>query len=140
MGNKKRGRPRGYKLSEETKDKIRQSRIGRSHSKETKNKISKSLTKHFRRQDPLADSIEREYSDNLDEVGNWICDAEEDLNSLDDVMTTKRLFYLNQIEVTFGQDIERFCHNATPEFLLMLKEDLMSSGLINELSELNSLL
>ena len=40
---RKRGRPIGHKLSETTKEKIRQKRLGTSHTKETKDKISKSL-------------------------------------------------------------------------------------------------
>jgi len=140
METKKRGRPSGLRLSEDTKDKIRQSRIGRSHSSDTKDKISKSLTKHFKNKDPLSESMEREYSEYSNEVGEWICDAECQLNDLDDVMTSKRLLYLNQIEVSYGHDIESFCHNATPEFLLILKEDLIELGLIKQIDELNSLI
>jgi len=43
-----RGRPLGYKLSAESKDKIRKSRIGTTHSDGTKNKISKSLKAYFK--------------------------------------------------------------------------------------------
>jgi len=41
----KRGRPVGHKLSKKTKDKIRKSRIGKSHSKETRRKISAGVNK-----------------------------------------------------------------------------------------------
>ena len=34
----RQGRPLGFKLSEESKNKIRQSRIGKRHTQETKNK------------------------------------------------------------------------------------------------------
>lgn len=44
---KKRGRPFGHKLSEESKNKIRQSRLGQDHSDKTRVKISKSLNKYF---------------------------------------------------------------------------------------------
>ena len=44
----KRGRPQGYKLSEESKDKIRQSRIGQIHDNEIKIKISNSLKRYFK--------------------------------------------------------------------------------------------
>lgn len=37
------GRPRGHKLSEETKQKIRESRLGQEHSEETRKKIGDSV-------------------------------------------------------------------------------------------------
>jgi len=43
-----RGRPMGYQLSKESKDKISKSRTGQFHSQKTKDKISKSLKKYFR--------------------------------------------------------------------------------------------
>jgi len=43
-----RGRPKGYKLSVISKIKISNSRIGQSHSKETKQKISTSLKQFFK--------------------------------------------------------------------------------------------
>lgn len=44
----KRGRPKGHKLSEESKQKISVSKTGYIHSGRTKKKISKSLKKYFR--------------------------------------------------------------------------------------------
>lgn len=43
-----RGRPVGYKLSEESKDKIRESRTDTSQSLQTKRKISRSLKRYFK--------------------------------------------------------------------------------------------
>jgi hypothetical protein len=43
-----RGRPVGYELSMESKNKIRKSRVGKMHSDQTKNKISKSLKAYFK--------------------------------------------------------------------------------------------
>jgi hypothetical protein len=43
-----RGRPVGYQLSEESKDKIRNGRMGTRHSQKTRDKISKSLKKYFK--------------------------------------------------------------------------------------------
>jgi len=135
-----RGRPTGYRLSEESKDKIRNSRLGKPHSKETKNKISQSLIKHFKEKDPLSECLEKEYSEFSDEVCEWICEKEFEINELDDVITNKRLLYLNQVEISYGNDIERFCHNTTPEFLMMLKESLISLGLFEEMEELGTLI
>lgn len=56
------------------------------------------------------------------------------------VISGKRLSYLNQMELCFGSEIENFCHFTTPEFILLLKEQLKEEGLIEELQELKSLL
>ena len=45
---RRRGRPLGYKLNGESKDKIRLSRIGQSQNDDTKSKISESLKHYFR--------------------------------------------------------------------------------------------
>ena len=58
----RRGRPIGHRLSESTKEKIRQKRLGTSHTRATKDKISRSLKAYFKSKDKLADSIEYEYS------------------------------------------------------------------------------
>lgn len=125
-----RGRPFGHRLSEKTKEKIRIGRLGSSHTTQTKNKISKSLTMYFKNRDSLADSIEQEYSYISDEAVAWIVEHQEEID--DDgcayIMTEKRLSYLKQIELCMGSDIEYlFGHNTTPELLLMLEEEIKKS-------------
>jgi len=44
----KRGRPLGHKLSEESKQKISESKTGQQHDRKTKKKISKSLLRYFK--------------------------------------------------------------------------------------------
>jgi len=40
-------------------------------------------------------------------------------------MTEKRLSYLNQVEIAMGSDVENmFGHSATPEFFMLLKEEM----------------
>ena len=47
--NKQRpGRPLGFKLTEESKGKIRESRLGQTHDERTKRKISKSIKRYFK--------------------------------------------------------------------------------------------
>jgi hypothetical protein len=43
----KRGRPKGHKLSEETKKQISKSKTGQKHLAETRQKIRESVTKYF---------------------------------------------------------------------------------------------
>ncbi len=135
---RKRGRPCGHRLSEETKDRIRQKRMGCCHTKKTKDKISRSLVEYFRKRDALSLSLANEYSYVSDEAVDWICEHREDIDKIEHVMTERRLMYLRQIEICIGSDIEYlFGHNITPEFLILLKEELQEEGQ-NEL-ELHSL-
>jgi len=133
---KKRGRPIGFELSEETKEKIRQSRLGKSHSQETRNKISKSLLRYFRKKDPVSEGISNEYKYFQREVTDWLYEHSSDLDDTDDIMANKRLVYLSQLELCYGSNIENFCHSATPEFLLLLKEELENNQMTDEDKEL----
>jgi len=134
------GRPTGYRLSEKSKDKIRSSRFGTHHSEETKNKISKSLTKYFKERDPLSESIRYDYKDFPEQVDDWILDNKKDIDQTEHVMTEKRMFFLGQLEICSGFDINNFSHETTPEFLILLKEELIEKGLTEELEELKALI
>lgn len=135
------GRPSGHRLSDRTKEKIRQKRLGCCHTQETKDKISRSLTEYFKSRDSLSASIENEYIDVSDEAVEWICEHREELDMTDHVMTEKRLMYLKHLEICIGSDIEYlFGHNATPEFLILLKEELEENGSDADINELRSLI
>ena len=139
--NRRRGRPFGHRLSEETKDKIRNRRLGTHHSQETKDKISKSLIKYFRKRNSLSASIEHEYSYVSEEAAGWVYDNRDAIDETEYVMTEKRLSYLKQIELCLGNDIEHiFGHNATPEFLLMLEEEIVELYVNDRVKELCSLI
>lgn len=139
--SRKRGRPVGHRISERTKDKIRCKRLGTHHSKATKDKISKSLSKYFKRRDSLAESIEYEYRYFPKEAADWVYDNRDALDNTEHVITEKRLSYLNQVELSFGADIETlFGHNTTPEFLLLLKEEIAEALDKSKIAELHSLL
>lgn len=134
------GRPTGYRLSKKSKDKIRSSRFGTHHSEETKNKISKSLTKYFKERDPLSENIRYDYRDFPEQVDDWILDNKKDIDQTEHVMTEKRIFFLGQLEICSGFDINNFSHETTPEFLILLKEELIEKGLTEELEELKALI
>jgi len=137
---KKRGRPVGYELTDESKNKIRQSRLGKPHSKETKNKISRSLIRYFRKRDPVSNGLENEYKYFPKEAKKWLADHRDEIDNTDDIISNKRIVYLGQLEVCYGSDIENLCHLMTPEFLLMLKEELAALEMTDELQELFSLI
>ncbi len=138
--DKRRGRPVGHELSDETKDKIRCSRIGKSHSRETRNKISRSLIEYFRKRDPVSTGIENEYKYFPDEAKDWLASHREEIDETEGIMANRRIIYLSQLEACYGSDIENFCHFTTPEFLLLLKEELQRLNMREELRELTSLI
>lgn len=137
-GTKRPGRPLGYTLSEGAKDKIRRSRVGKSHSMETRNKISLSLLHYFRQKDPVSNGIENEYKSFPNDARQWLCDHRWEIDNTEGIMANKRLDYLSQQEVCYGSEIESFCHYATPEFFLLLKEELRGNA--DGLLELSSLI
>ena len=54
QGNGRRGRPIGYRLSEESKRAISESKKGQVHKQATKDKISRSLIVYFRKKNPVS--------------------------------------------------------------------------------------
>lgn len=134
-----RGRPPGFRLLEESKEKIRQSRLGTRHSEKTKNKISRSLIAYFKKRDSFTESIRNEYRDFPQYIDDWLVDHKELLDESESIMAEAKLTYLQQIEMCYGNEIDKFGHEASPEFLLMLKEELLELGLLDELEELHVL-
>lgn len=128
MGKNKqgrRGRPLGFKLSEASKRAISESKKGQQHKQVTKEKISRSLIRHFRAQNPLSEELTNMYCDFEDgdnEVCRWMATNEEVIDSIDDVMTLKSLRNANRIEITAGYTIEFFSHEITPELLILFIE------------------
>lgn len=126
----RRGRPFGHRLSEETKNKIRIGRSGAKHRQDTKDKISRSLSAYFKRRDSFAAALEYEYISISDEALDWIDDNRDDIDISDSIITERRLLHLRQLEISVGNELEQFFgHNANPEFLLLLKEQLISQDL-----------
>ena len=121
--NGKRGRPIGYKLSEESKRAIAESKRGQRHREETKDKISKSLIIYFKQFNSLGDEVTEKYCRiGNDRLCEWANDVKEELDEVEDVLTEKRMRNTRKIELCCGNDIERFAHGATPELLIMLKQ------------------
>lgn len=120
---KRRGRPKGFRLSDESRQKISKSKEGQRHTQETKDKISRSLILYFRKINPLSDEIERRYCRmDDDEACGWVHDVRDDLNNLHDVLTDRSMRNTRRIELTCGNYIEFFGHEMTPEVILLFKE------------------
>ena len=124
MNSGRRGRPVGFKLSELSKRSISESKKGQRHRQETKDKISDSLIVYFKKLNPLSEELTNMYC-NFEEGGEvceWMANNEDNLDSLDDVMTLKSLRNANRIEITVGPNIEFFSHEITPELLVLFIE------------------
>jgi hypothetical protein len=134
------GRPVGFKVSEETKDRIRDKRLGSCHSEETKRKISESLSMYFKKRYSLSDDFLNEYGYTSREIREWV---DSNLNRLDemiDVVTNRRIMYIARwLELGTGDNTDKLGHELTPEFLLLIKEDMFDNDLLQELKLLNYL-
>jgi len=127
---RQRGRPIGFRLSEESRRAISKSKEGQTHSQETKDKISRSLILYFRKLNPLSEEIEKRYCGiNNIENYDWMQDVREDLDDLTDVRTDKSLRNTRRVEITCGNTIEYFGHSITPEVITLFKEFCRLNGL-----------
>lgn len=131
-GQEKRpiGRPRGFRLSEESKQAISKSKQGQSHKQETRDKISRSLIIYFKKLNPLSEDIENKYCRADDDITcGWVQSVREQLDDLDDVLTRKAMRSKTRMEISCGSNIEYFSHNLTPEILLLFKEFCTANNL-----------
>ncbi len=116
----RRGRPDGHKLSQETKNKIAQSKVGHRHSIETKDKIAAGLVKYFKKKNPLSKELTRMYGD---VAGDWIEENKEEIDAAEDVNTLIRMRAISRVEYPVGPAIEWMAiNNVTPELLVLAKE------------------
>lgn len=130
MDRGKRGRPLGFRLSEYSKTAISRSKTGQKHSQETKDKISKALMSYFKKLNPLSREIEKRYCGGGNvEISCWMDRTREYIDSLDDIRTSRSMKNSRSIEVSYGQNIEGFSHDLTPEKLLELLEECIEKDI-----------
>jgi len=130
LGNGKRGRPIGYKLSEESKRAISASKRGQVHKQITKDKISRSLIVYFRKKNPVSVEMINYYGRiSGQDACTWIDDASEGIDECEEIITEKALRNKQKMEITCGSNIELFSHRVTPELLIMFKEYCDKKGL-----------
>ena len=55
-------------------------------------------------------------------IRDWMIENTEDLDLCDDVMTIKSLRNARRIELSWGNNIEFFAHELTPELIVLFKE------------------
>ena len=116
----KRGRPKGHRLSEETKRKISKSKTGQTHSIETRNKISASLVEYFKEHRSVAKEMMRRY--NNVEALNWIMKHSHEL----DTAGIETEHYLDSLkhgpEALVGDTVSFYGHGCTPLDILIADE------------------
>lgn len=128
MSDKGRGRPIGFKLSEASKRAISEAKKGQKHKESTKVKISRTLREYFRSKNPLSDEIINTYCRvNDDDICDWMYNVTDELDSYRDILTQRILKNKLNIELSYGDNIEKmFSHSITPELLIMYKEERLS--------------
>ena len=123
QSNGRRGRPIGYRLSEESKRAISESKKGQVHKQATKDKISRSLIVYFRKKNPVSVEMINYYGRISGETAcDWIGGAREGIDECEEIMTEKALRNKQKMEITCGANIELFSHKLTPELLMLFKE------------------
>ena len=126
VGQGRKGRPIGFRLSQASKRAISEAKKGQRHKPTTKDKISRSLQNYFRKKNPLSEEIINMYCNVADdEMCAWANSVSEDLDEYRDILTQKILNNKIRIELSYGDNIEEiFSHSMTPELLLMEKQYL----------------
>jgi len=123
MSKSRRGRPLGFRLSEESKKAISESKKGQKHKQETKDKISRTLMLYFRKQHPVSEEIINRYCrTNNDRLCSWANDVSDKLDCYEDIKTERAMNNIRKTEIVYGQNIEYFSHELTPEAILLIKE------------------
>lgn len=137
MSNKSRGRPIGFKLSEASKRAISEAKKGQKHKESTKTKISRTLREYFRSKNPLSEEIINTYCRiNDDEICEWMYNATDEIDSYRDVLTQRILNNKLNIEMSYGNNIEKmFSHSVTPELLMMYKQEVFSFDIEIDIKE-----
>lgn len=121
--NGKRGRPLGFRLTEESKRAISNSKRGQRHKEETKDKISRSLVLYFRKKNPLSEEIINSYCRiDDDDMCAWISNVRDELDDCFEIRTEKSMQNTRKIEMSYGHNIEFFSHSITPELIILVRE------------------
>jgi len=121
-------------MPKSVKDKLANCKLGGSHSEESIDRISKSLTVYYREKYSVSREMIRQY-DRLDKSGEaskWLKENAEAINADEDVTTFSRIFN-NPHEIPVGPLIEIYYSDGiTPEILLLEKEEKREKELDND--------
>lgn len=126
-----RGRPIGMKLSDESKQKISNGRMGCEHTMETKDKISESVSKYWRDLDSDVVGMLKQYEDDP-EAYQWLLDHKDEIDDDPTFYSEQKRRNKRKLEVP-GHIPSYFdnlrINDLTPETLVIMK-DLDEKGLL----------
>ncbi|MBV5346642.1 hypothetical protein JZU46_00195 [bacterium] len=129
--SKGRGRPLGFRLSEESKRAISTSKKGQKHSELTKEKISKTLISYFKNVYPLSTELYEQYKqeiENSEDVKKWFRDTSCLYDETLDIYTERSLnskrFREISIEYNINMEENPYLYEliSNPETLCEIKE------------------
>jgi len=127
---RRRGRPLGYKLSEQSKQAISESKFGHKHSEDTKDKISKSLLYFYKQKYPLSDEMLKTYHTRFGEdVASWVAANMDELDDLDDVLTDRFMLNTRRRELQFNSDFYKSKTTMDIDKLIEIKFILEEFGI-----------
>lgn len=116
----KKGRPANYKVSEQTKKKISESKTGLNHTIEARENIAVGVKEYYKGKYPISADLAYVYGDSF---SDWIEDNADEINEDDSVLTYSRLRTVSRTETPVGGAIEWLAvENVTPELLVLWKE------------------
>lgn len=126
-----RGRPLGFRLSDESKLAISVSKKGQKHSELTKEKISRTLISYFKNIYPLSTELYEQYKaeiESSEEVRNWFvsygCVYDETIGVHTERSLNSKRFREISIEYNINMDDNPYLYEliTNPETLCEIKE------------------
>ena len=135
MKRRGRGRPLRYRLSEESKRAISESKKGQKHSESTKDKISRTLVAYFRSIHPLSSELYEQYKEEIessDEIKRWFDSVSLNYDETKNIYSERSL---NSKEISIEYNINMDDNPYTnaninnPETLCEIKELCRHLGL-----------
>ena len=138
MLKKNRGRPLGFRLSDESRKAISDAKKGQHHSEDTKDKISRTLMMYFKNIHPLSQELYDEYGSLLEDnkdFQEWFENVSSDLDASKNVLTerslnSKRLREISieyNVNMSDNQHVASFIYN--PEKMCELRMICAKKGI-----------
>lgn len=136
--SKGRGRPLGFKLSEESKRAISESKKGQRHSEATKEKISRTLISYFRNMYPLSSELYDQYHEEIESSSDnreWFAKISALFDETADIYTERSLnskrFREISIEYNISMEDNPYLNKlmSNPEDICELKQQCDKLGL-----------
>ncbi len=122
---RKRGRPLGFRLSDESKQAISLSKLGHIHSDGTRDKISGSLVRFYKEKYPLsAEMIEYYHKYYGEDAASWISRNRDLIDELPDVITDRAINNFRRRELEFNSCFYKNGSTLDPDKVMDLKRIL----------------